>query len=256
MPPLRLALVVAGLVTLVPTVGLIGGAAWATSLWPWEASPLSHLFLASILAAIAVPVLWIGVTGEMAAMRAGAVDLGLMYGGMLVYTLTRLGQPGQPQLGVYVAVFALGLLAMVLTLLLTRGAAWTDPRPMPGFVRGVFTALTAILLAAGTALALGADIFPWPLGPETSVMFGLIYLGAAAYFACGLLDPRWPNATGQLLGFLAYDLILIGPFIARFGDVSGGERLSLTIYTVLVAASGAVAVFYLFVHDETRIRIS
>jgi len=46
---------------------------------------------------------------------------------------------------------------------------------MPALVRGSFAALAAILVAAGTVLAFGADIFPWELRSETSVIFGFIY---------------------------------------------------------------------------------
>ena len=82
---------------------------------------------------------------------------------------------------------------------------------MPTAVRPRSRSSPSILIAAGTALVFHADIFPWALGAETSVIFGFIYLGAAAYFLYGVLDPRWPNAQGQLVGFLAYDLVLIGP---------------------------------------------
>ena len=95
-----------------------------------------------------------------------------------------------------------------------------------------------ILTAAGLALALHEDIFPWALGPETSVMFGFIYLGAAAYFVSGVLDPHWGNAQGQLVGFLAYDLVLIGPFVDRLDEVHGGELTSLIVYTAFLAYSG------------------
>ena len=41
----------------------------------------------------------------------------------------------------------------------------------------------------------------------------IIFLGSAIYFAYGLQRPVWGNAKGQLLGFLAYDLVLIVPFV-------------------------------------------
>ncbi|MQA76249.1 MAG: hypothetical protein GEU88_18280 [Solirubrobacterales bacterium] len=246
----------AGLATLVLTAGFIGQAGWATDLWPWEVTPLSYIFLASILAAIALPVLWIGIGGELAAMRAGAIDLAITYGAMFVYLLTLVGKPGPPALWPYVIVFALGLLGMVVTLARTRAIPWVDPRPMPVAVRASFAAFAVMLIGAGVALVAGAEIFPWALGSETSVMFGLIYLGAAAYFITGLLDPAWPNAKGQLAGFLAYDLVLIGPFVERFGEVSGGELTSLIVYTAFVVYSGALAVYYLFTHPETRLRVS
>ena len=52
---MRFGLICAGLVTLVFTVGFIGQAPLGDDLWPWEVTPLSYLFLASILAAIAMP---------------------------------------------------------------------------------------------------------------------------------------------------------------------------------------------------------
>ena len=253
---MRFGLILAGLASLVLAVGFIDEAAWATDLWPWEVSRLSYIFLASILAAIAMPVIWIGVSGELAAMAAGAIDLAITYGGMALYLVTLLGDPGQPILGAYVAVFALGLVAMVVTFARARRIPWRDRRPMPTPVRASFAIFSVMLVAAGTALIFHADIFPWTLGSETSVMFGLIYLGAAAYFAYGLANPRWPNAAGQLVGFLAYDLVLIGPFVDQFGDVSGGRLTSLIVYTAFVAYSGALAIYYLFVSPATRVELS
>ena len=50
--------------------------------------PLSYVFIGSILAAIAIPLLWIALSGELAAMQAGAIDLAVMYAGMFVYVAT------------------------------------------------------------------------------------------------------------------------------------------------------------------------
>ena len=126
---------------------------------------------------------------------------------------------------------------------------------MPALVRGSFAAFAVILVAAGTALIFHAEIFPWPLTSESSVMFGLVYLGAAVYFIHGFLHPLWSNAAGQLAGFLAYDVILLAPFIDRFGDVSGGELRSLIVYVAFVLYSGSLAVYCLFLAETTRIRI-
>ena len=130
-------------------------------------------------------------------MQAGAFDLAVTYGGMTVYLVTVLGDPGQPALGAYVAVFAVGFVGMVVTFVRSRRIPWRDPRPMPGPVRASFAVFAAMLVAFGTALAFHADVFPWDLGSETSVMFGFIYLGAAAYFVWGFLHPggRTPRAS-------------------------------------------------------------
>ena len=98
---IRVAFVPASLLALVVAGAFFAQLNWATTLWPWPAAPLSYVFIGSILAAIAIPMLWIAVSGETAAIQAGAIDLTVMYGGMFVYVLTLLGDPGEPQLWPY-----------------------------------------------------------------------------------------------------------------------------------------------------------
>ena len=105
-------------------------------------------------------------------------------------------------------------------------------------------------------MLLHAGIFPWQLGAETSVMFGLVFLGAATYFVYGALDPHWGNAVGQLAGFLAYDLVLLAPFLEHFGTARGGSLVSLIIYVAFLVYSGALASYYLFASNATRIRLA
>jgi hypothetical protein len=249
----RVALIGAGLASLVLTAGFFWRWDWATDLWPWPDSRLSFVFLASIVAAIGLPCLWIGLSGELRAIEAGALDLAVTYAGMVAYLIALAGDPGQPELGGYIAAFAaLGLFSLA-AYLWSRRIPRRDPRPMPAPVRISFAGLACALMAFGTALVFGADVFPWQLGDESSVMFGLIYLGAAVYFLHGIARPSWSNAAGQLIGFLAYDLVLIGPFLGHFDDASGGQLTSLWIYTGVVVYTACLAVYYLFVHDETRL---
>ncbi len=137
-----------------------------------------------------------------------------------------------------------------------RQVPWADPRPMPQPVRVSFGAFAVILIGAGVGLLLHASIFPWQLGQETSVMFGLVFLGAATYFSYGVLDPHWGNAVGQLAGFLAYDLVLLAPFLERFTTARGGSLASLIIYVAFLLYSGALASYYLFTSSATRIRLA
>jgi hypothetical protein len=54
------------------------------------------------------------------------------------------------------------------------------------------------------------------------------------------------------LGFLAYDLVLIIPFLQHFANVRPEMLLSLTIYTAVVSYSGLL----LFVHPPTRLKLA
>ena len=72
--------------------------------------------------------------------------------------------------------------------------------------------------------------------------------GTAAYFAYGLLRPSWVNSAGQLVGFLAYDVVLIVPFLTRLPTTPAEFRVGLTIYTAVVIYSGLLAIYYLFIH--------
>jgi hypothetical protein len=124
---------------------------------------------------------------------------------------------------------------------------------MPLLVRISFVLFTIVLLSVGTLLVLQRPVvFPWPLKPESSVIFGLIFLGAAVYFAIALRSTKWHSARGQLTGFLAYDLILIGPFLAHLSAVKPEHRFSLVLYISVLVYSGGLAVYYLFINKITR----
>jgi len=56
-----------------------------------------------------------------------------------------------------------------------------------------------------------------------------------------------------LIGFLAYDIVLIGLFVDRFDEVTGAQLLSLSVYTGVIVLSGALAFFYLFVDERMRL---
>jgi hypothetical protein len=176
-----------------------------------------------------------------------------MYGGMFIYVLTLIGDPHEPRLWPYALAFGLAAAGSAGAFLFARHIPWADPRSMPQPVRLSFVVFATILIGAGVALLLHARIFPWQLGQETSVMFGLIFLGAATYFIYGALDPHWGNAIGQLAGFLAYDLVLLAPFLEHFSAARGGSLVSLIIYVAFLVYSGALASYYLFASNATRI---
>ncbi|HMZ06679.1 MAG TPA: hypothetical protein PK078_03600, partial [Anaerolineales bacterium] len=108
------------------------------------------------------------------------------------------------------------------------------------------------LFLAGGALVVHQPIFPWELNPDSSVVFGCIFLGDAFYFLYGLQRPHWHNALGQLLSFLAYDLVLIVPFILLFNTIEPSRYINLIIYIAVLVYSAAVAIYYLFLNPQTR----
>jgi hypothetical protein len=111
------------------------------------------------------------------------------------------------------------------------------------------------LVLLGGALVLKTDnIMPWTLTDDASVLYGWFFIGAAVYFAYGLIRPVWGNAGGQLSGFLAYDVVLIIPFLQHFANVKPNLVLNLVIYIAVLAFSGALAVYYLFINPVTRLR--
>ena len=88
--------------------------------------------------------------------------------------------------------------------------------PLPGLVRWSFIVFIAALLVVSTRLLMQVpNVIPWKITPDLSLVIGWMFIGAAMYFAYGLLRPGWVNAAGQLAGFLAYDVALIVPFLQR-----------------------------------------
>lgn len=250
---IRTLFVAGGAIFLVLTAGFFLQMGWATALWPWPAGRLSYIFLASIAAAIAAPMIWIGLTGEFGAARGGAVNLGITAAGTAAYLLILYGREGRSQLSLSAVAAAFFLVVNAGIFLWSSRQPIRDRRAMPGLVRASFASFTvALLLVSGLLILQRPVVFPWPLRPEASVMFGFIFLGAAIYFAVALRSPWWHSARGQLIGFLAYDLVLIGPFLSHFDTVDPAHRLSLILYVAVLAYSGAIAVYYLFVNGETR----
>ena len=245
-----------GVLFVVLTAAFLFGWEPLTAVWPFflDETRLGHYFIASITIAIALPALWTAATGAIRGAAAGALDLVVMFGAMTYYLFDRSAATGRNDLVWYAwGAVVLGV-AMLSSYLYTRRQAWVDPQPLPGPVLVAFIIFALALITVGTMLVLQRPhVFPWPLAPESSVMYGLIFYGAAAYFIVGAIDRRWEGATGQLIGFLAYDLVLIVPFARHFGTVAPAHRTSLIIYTLVVVASGVLAAYYLFVDPRTRL---
>jgi hypothetical protein len=241
-----------GLAMLAMAIAFIFRLPLALNLWPWEDGRYSYLFIGSILAAASAAALWIGWMGELCNLPAGTLNLFVIGLTTSIYFFY-LYQQGRSEMLVYAVVSLLAGLISGAFFLWSRRLPPTDPRPTPGLVRVSFGIFVATLLLAGTALILRMPIFPWDLNPDSSVIFGCIFLGDAFYFIYALLRPHWGNAFGQLLSFLAYDLVLIVPFLLLLESVKPGHMQSLIIYIVVLLYSGGLAVYYLFLNPQTRV---
>ena len=253
-PGLGPLLVIGGIVFLGVTIGFYFQMPWAQALWPWPDGRLSFIFIASITAAVAVPIIWIGLTKEFGTAKGGAINLGVTAFGISIHFFQLYARDQELHLLISAIIFAVAIPILVIIFNWSRQYAIRDTRPLPGPIKISFIVFFIALILTGFNLVRQAPVvFPWPLKPESSVIFGWIFLGASAYFATALLsDPKWHSARGQLLGFLAYDLILIGPFLSHFSTVNEEHRLSLILYIAVLVYSGALAIYYLFINKSTR----
>jgi hypothetical protein len=245
---------IGGLVVLILALGFVFRLPLITRLWPWQDGRYSYLFIGSILAAVSAAAFWIGWTGELGALPAGSLNVFVIGITTSLYFFKLALQDGRTNL---IPIGALSLAfaaASGVSFLWSRRIPLSDSRPTPRLVRVSFGIFVAALILSGSALIFRAPIFPWDLNPDSSVIFGCIFLGDAFYFLHGLLVPRWHNALGQLLSFLAYDLVLIIPFVLLLGTVKPEHLISLIVYIAVLVYSAGLAIYYLFINPQTRFR--
>lgn len=228
----------------------------ATALWPWADGPLSFLFVSSILLAESATMAWTAWSLELSAARGGALGFALMNGGIAAFTASLSSDPGRPGSLLLGWAVATGILALGGAALLLLGPRFPrrDTRPVPPLVRISFLVFSLALFAATLMLLARLPVvFPWKLKPESSTMFGFLFLASACYFLDGFLRPGVANASGQLLGFFVYDAILIPPYLRHWPKAAGGFRVSLAIYLVVLFWSAALAIwFWLRLRRERR----
>lgn len=248
----RILFVLLGSLSFVVTIGLCFPLPVVTGILPPTGSFPLHTFLASFTAAIGASLLWIGFSGELGAVPGGAIDLVVFYAGLAMYQLL------SPQ-RLLVGVLLCSVTAIVSLVIFLRFRRFPieDTRPTPLPVRISFGVFVVVLLLVGSALLLGVpNVLAWTLTPVSSALLGCFFLGSASYFLYGLLLPRWQNARGQLWSFLAYDLVLFGPYLLHLATVKSAQLPSFIVNAVILIYSAAVAIYYLLVKKETRVQFS
>ena len=228
---------------------------FVVNLWPFEGTtPLTFIFVSSIFAAAAAATLWAAASENYGALAGIALDYITILTPLSIFSFQLGASSGNSQLTtfgiacLFGAFFGLGLLLWSIRI------PMDSTLPMPGIVRWSFVIFIIALVIVSTRLILKVpNAIPWKITPEISVVIGWMFFGAALYFVYALLRPSWVNAAGQLAGFLAYDVVLIVPFLTRLPTVAPEHRLGLIIYTAVVSYSGLLALYYLFIHKPTLI---
>jgi hypothetical protein len=224
------------------------------NLWHYPGTtPLTFIFISSIFAAAAASTLWVAATENYGALAGIGLDYLIILAPVAIYSFQLGSSAGIPGLISYGIACVFGALFGLVLFLWTVRIPMDTTIPMPGLVRWSFVVFIIALLVVSSMLILQVpNIIPWKITPELSVIIGWMFLGAAAYFAYGLLKPSLVNSAGQLAGFLAYDIVLIVPFLTRLPTVAPEQRTGLYIYTAIVVYSGLLAINYLFINKTTR----
>ena len=250
----KIALTVVGVIDLMLAAGFFFQQSWATAFWPLPDTPLSYAFIAAILAGGAAPLIWIGLSGDFAALPGYGLSFGIMYAGMGLSALLFYLRDQNPSLAVFALV--MGILAVTGGILFMRTRHSTQGgQQTPRIVIYAFMAEVLVLAAAGILLILKVpNTLPWNLSPESSVLYGWVFLGLAFYYLYAVLNPKWTHAQGPLLGFLIYDLVLFSPLFARFGNLQPEHVGGQVAASLIIIFSAALGVYYLFANPATRLR--
>jgi len=227
---------------------------FAVNLWSFPGTtPLTFIFVSSIFAAAAASTFWAAATKNYGALAGIALDYLTILAPVAILSFQLGASSGNPQMTgygitcVFGSLFGLGLLLWSIRFPMDRTF------PVPGLVRWSFVIFIIALLIVSVQMILKVpNVIPWKITPDLSVVIGWMFLGAAMYFVYALLRPSWVNAAGQLAGFLAYDVVLIVPFLTRLPTVAPEFQVGLIVYTAVVSYSGLLAIYYLFIHKSTR----
>lgn len=255
--PFMAVMFIVGILQAVLAIGFILQLPFATALWPFSYSTgrMSYYFLGSIAAAAAASTLWCVWMRQPGAIVGIGLDYLLIFIPMAVFVLQiAAGRGNLIMLGL---ACISGALFGIWVLFCARRVPITDTRPQPRLVRFSYIVFVVALILVGGAMILKTpNVIPWSITPDISVIYGWMFLGAAGFFAYSLFRPSWINSGSQLIGFLAYDLVLIVPFLNSFGTVAPQLRFNLIVYTGVLVYSGLLAIYYLFIHAETRTPIT
>jgi hypothetical protein len=228
---------------------------FVVNVWPYPGTtPLTFIFISSIFAAAAASTLWVAASKNFGALAGIGLDYIVILSPIAILSFQLGASSGNSQMTTYGfvcvvgAVFGLGLFLWSVRIPIDLTV------PMPSLVRWSFVIfIIALLIVSLRMISNVPNVIPWKITPELSVVIGSMFLGAALYFIYALLRPSWLNSAGQLVGFLAYDAVLIVPFLTRLPTTAPEFQIGLTIYTAVIIYSGLLAIYYLFLNKPTHL---
>ncbi len=235
---------VCGVLALNFSLELPGAVHW----YPWPDGRLSRVWIGSMFAAYTLPLGWLALVGERRAAGPGYLALALTGFGLGWHFNEEMVRQQLPGLSAYaMGALSLGIGSSGMALWASLSPESGDKRLSPSWLRWfVFAPVVFVVGVAALLLVLRHPrIFPWPLKPETSVMFGIIFFASAVYHSFTVIRSEWRHAKGQLLGFVGYNCVLIGPYFGHFWTVKPLHRLSLIGFFIIILATTLVAVFVL-----------
>lgn len=253
--PIRLVFIGVCLIQVITALGFCFQIPLFITLWPLPyGGTMNSIFIGSFLVAVAASVGWCLWTRADGALAGVGLDYVVTFFALTVSALQFYSQRQTPlMLGFALAslvslLFGLGLFVWAL-----RQPLPSTPR-LPRLLRISFSVFVIVLLLAGIPMVLGTPgILPWQTTTASAALYGWMFIGSASYFAYGLLRPSWPNAGGQLAGFLGYDLVLIVPVLLLLGTIAPARLPNLIVYLGVLIYSGGLAIYYLLVNRETRL---
>lgn len=234
-------------------LGYFAGMPFAKASWPWSESPFDFLLVSSFLIAAGAVIFWLAAVEEWACAVPATMNVGSMNAGAAAFLYYRFGVTHDGRFLTRAAALTVFALMNLGAFLWSRRQATIDTRPADRVLKLAFTLFTAVLTYAAIQLfRRSPTIFPWPLEPNTEVLIGWLFFGSAVYFAHGLFGSRWHQMRGQLIAFLAYDLMLIVPYLAMFDGVYKDHLPSLIAYVAVILGSMFFSIYYLFINRRTR----
>ena len=234
-------------------LGYFAGLPFAAESWPWSESPFDFLLVSAFLVAAGAVTFWLAAVGEWGAAKGAAMNVGTMNAGAAAFLGARHAATHDGRFLVRAAAFAVFAAANLAVFLWSRRQPIRDRRPVERPLRVAFALYTALLAVAAAALfRRSTTIFPWAIEANTETMIGWLFLGSAVYFAWGLTGSRWHELRGQMIAFLAYDVVLVLPYLAMLDGVYRDHLPSLVAYLAVIFGSALFSVYYLFIHPRTR----